>query len=580
MIRTTHERIGIVVECWDSLRRNALHYAHFIDACSINQDKNILVLSLNPSLASALAFSDQHPKSFVVDSTLLSVKRLMRLTDAVYRFEENTLKRMSGSLSVIAASAARFGLVVSNGYGLGHVMRMKSMAELLENHGSIAYISFSAALHNDAQNAVMHLASGEYLGCSQEHNIQYVREAAQRFIALFSPTHMLYDGNVIPDGLLAALAARPDIHLTWIRRGMWKEDVKPDFMARQALVDTIIEPGDHADVYDTGPTLRNLKDYFPPRTFFKTAPFYSTQNTVPFSSATARETLGLLPDTRYALLMLGVHCPHTILKDAVDAVRSMKDLTPVIAHWPMASTPPVQMVGAITVEMMPIASYFSAFEIIISAAGYNSFHEILETDIPAVFVPQEEAERDQQTARAQFADDHALAGFCRQHEVASQLGAKILTQIREYAMVATHRQTLRSGMVNNNAGIIRKALGISLENPAIFSRTTLMESKSFTRILKHAFKHVYKRNAHSHIVFLVAIGKADAARFMKKLKSYPISARQEYIVVTNSISPILLRRLGYKYLWVNDAWLSSEWAIKRQCITWLSVWKPKALKIL
>src|SRR5437763_579866 len=56
----------------------------------------------------------------------------------------------------------------------------------------------------------------------------------------------------------------------------------------------------------------------------------------------------------------------------------------------------------------PAANY-AAFDLVVAAAGYNGFHELLELGVPALFVPIER-ETDDQAARAAWAANAGLAG--------------------------------------------------------------------------------------------------------------------------------------------------------------------------
>ncbi|MFW8584402.1 glycosyltransferase [Rhizobium beringeri] len=79
--------------------------------------------------------------------------------------------------------------------------------------------------------------------------------------------------------------------------------------------------------------------------------------------------------------------------------------------------------GTLQKAIYPIARYFNAVDLIITNAGYNSFHECIYGGIPAIFVPNEAPEMDEQAVRAAYAQSSGL-GLClrsvdveRAHEV-------------------------------------------------------------------------------------------------------------------------------------------------------------------
>jgi len=54
-------------------------------------------------------------------------------------------------------------------------------------------------------------------------------------------------------------------------------------------------------------------------------------------------------------------------------------------------------------RLFPASRCLRAFDFVVSAAGYNSFHELLLSGTPALFVPNEHPQMDDQRARAEHA---------------------------------------------------------------------------------------------------------------------------------------------------------------------------------
>ena len=61
------------------------------------------------------------------------------------------------------------------------------------------------------------------------------------------------------------------------------------------------------------------------------------------------------------------------------------------------------------VHEFPFSRRFRAFDLAVSASGYNSFHELLRFGIPTLFIPNRNTALDDQRARARFAADTGLA---------------------------------------------------------------------------------------------------------------------------------------------------------------------------
>jgi UDP-N-acetylglucosamine:LPS N-acetylglucosamine transferase len=58
----------------------------------------------------------------------------------------------------------------------------------------------------------------------------------------------------------------------------------------------------------------------------------------------------------------------------------------------------------------------AAADLVVSAVGYNTFHELLYSRIPAIFIPQVAAYLDDQERRARAASDRGLAETVLAHE--------------------------------------------------------------------------------------------------------------------------------------------------------------------
>lgn len=529
-------KTAIVVPDWDALRRDDDAYRRFItDAQGRADEAGLIVFSCARTAASPIILRDEIPLSFVADTSILSEARLQYLTGQKRR----------------ASVTPRFGLIMSNGYGLGHVARMQSFGEALKNYGPVAFQSYSAAL----QDGAFYLPSAQYLGLPDEAARRYGREASLQFFNAFRPTHILYDGNVLPSGLLSALAARPEIHLTWIRRGQWRSDTAPKFMAQQALADLVIEPGDVSDIYDAGPTWNERYDYCPARLFLKTKPI-RPHNPAFLERDEALKSLKLDPLQKYVLLMPGaMQTSDGVVHECVEAVRST-GAVPVIAHWPMSHDKPPTIDGAIILERMPIAQFYRGFTAIISAAGYNAFHELLSCGVPTIFIPQEDSGRDAQLARAEWAVDHGYAALCRR----SALGL-----LPHLLNALEPRGPMAIDWHDDWYGVLQ-AMGITRTEAATIE--SLPVGRVGPRLFKKMHKRFLKRHKPFRTQFVLALN-INTDKFLKK-KIDP-----SYVIVTNSVDPIALRRAGYHYLWLNDV---KGFALKRQIASWLSVWRPQSLR--
>lgn len=543
-----HQKAGILIPDFDALRRNAQAYDAFITTLKTLRSDGLIILSAAPVISPANSLAAYIKTAFVTDTRLLSPARLNTLCQTLYRYENGALTNITLSPSHAAPKGAHIGLFVSNGFGLGHVTRMRALAHELSPHAPCTFLSLSAGLVDGACYA----PSPQYLDIKDAAARQYMHELVLRFFNHANPTHIIYDGNILPDGLLSALSLRPHIHLTWLRRGMWPNGAGAKHMPMQALCDVVLEPGDVADAADNGPSWRTRMDYCPPKTFLKTAPIRPLMPPH-LPREVVREQLGLTPNARYALIMLGATQKQedaNTLNAVLSALRG--HYQPVIAHWPMSHAAPPRLNDAITLERQDIQTLYPAFDVILSAAGYNSFHELLCTDIPLVFIPQEDEGRDQQLARAQFATAKGWSALCRRTELETlpQILTTLTPQCRPN--VAFHTDTpLLLGALNIPAN----------------TEVNTAQTSAKTQPIKPILKAMHKRLKNKGTAYNFVLANTENA--LKKCDP------KRDVIITNTISPVALRRAGFKYLWVNAL---SPWGTKRQLKTWLNIWRPTHIK--
>ena len=88
---------------------------------------------------------------------------------------------------------------------------------------------------------------------------------------------------------------------------------------------------------------------------------------------------------------------------------AVPDVTPVEIASPIAAQPLVPADGVRHLAVYPLGRYLAAFDLAVSAAGYNGFHELLLGQVPTLFVPNEHPIMDDQGARARWAERRGLA---------------------------------------------------------------------------------------------------------------------------------------------------------------------------
>lgn len=89
-----------------------------------------------------------------------------------------------------------------------------------------------------------------------------------------------------------------------------------------------------------------------------------------------------------------------------------------MAEWANSSGALDLWPGITVLKGMPLSQYFHAFDFTISAAGYNSFHEIINFGLPSILVPNQAPRMDDQAGRSAYAQDEGAAIELKEHEFA------------------------------------------------------------------------------------------------------------------------------------------------------------------
>jgi len=213
--------------------------------------------------------------------------------------------------------------------------------------------------------------------------------------------------HVSPPRILGSLREQiPHVQLVWSRRGLWQPGKNRGVERLSENFDVVVEPGDLASSIDQGATVAVRHETIP------ISPVIMTDPDEMLSRGEARDHLGIPSEGRAILVSLGDVDPseignlisHTrVVVDRVgpDQIHLFAPLHPL--HGDLIP----ESKGVVMSPVYPVSRYFNAFDGAISTAGYNSFHEIVASGLPAVFVPHRGAAIDDQARRAAFA---ALCG--------------------------------------------------------------------------------------------------------------------------------------------------------------------------
>jgi UDP:flavonoid glycosyltransferase YjiC (YdhE family) len=268
---------------------------------------------------------------------------------------------------------------------------------------------------------VEYLPFHTYLGCDIGRWNSFLREELNEMISFYNPRIVVFDGHVPYGGLVGAIDDNRQLASIWCRRGMWASHQGADIINRERHFDAVIEPRDIAESFDRGLTTQ-YRDRTRP-----VAPIRLLDPEELLDREAARCALDLRQDDPAVLIMFGSgnNYDYETVRNVVFARLDKVDKVQIVAaEWIITDQPNAPPAHVRRLNSYPISRMLAAFDFAISAAGYNSFHELLFANVPTIFVPNENPQQDDQLARAEFAECHGL-GLCVRRQAVYRLGPAI-----------------------------------------------------------------------------------------------------------------------------------------------------------
>ena len=320
--------------------------------------------------------------------------------------------RQAYSVPQTAPTRASLLLISSNGAGMGHLTRLMAYARRVEPYLVPHFLSLSQAVGVVAQYGYSfeYVPSAGVTGLSPKRWHDLFTERLLDAVARLRPAAVVFDGTWPYDGIRRVRDAHPEVHWIWSRRGMWRHGMNAEQLAKAAWFDDVLAPGELAEAYDMGMTSAAGGIRLGPVTLLDVDELDDRD--------TARRGLGLPPDPRLALVTLGAGNINDTSQQVGAVVAALRRLSvEICVTQAEIAASDRTMAGVHSVREFPLSRRFRAFDLAVSAAGYNSFHELMRFGVPTLFIPNQDTALDDQQGRARFASDRGLAHMLRRVSV-------------------------------------------------------------------------------------------------------------------------------------------------------------------
>lgn len=298
--------------------------------------------------------------------------------------------------------------VTDNGHGLGHLTRMLAVARRAGGRFRPLFLTLSEAypVLKDWGMPVEYMPSYRRMAMTRA---SFQPIFARRLLALLNhvrPRAVVVD-HIHPLPVMGQIRGLSrGIEWVWSRRGMWRRGFNVDALARSANFDTILEPSDVAAPMDAGATMydRDRVVTVPPVVLIP------PDEQLPRDRA--REELGLPREGKAVLILLS----DSETEKLASLIGRVRDVVREVAGPDTSLFAPLHILhrgrlpvieGVAMKPVYPMSRYLQGFDAVVSTAGYNSYHEVVASGVPAVFVARDTNSLDDQKRRAEFG---ALAG--------------------------------------------------------------------------------------------------------------------------------------------------------------------------
>jgi hypothetical protein len=227
---------------------------------------------------------------------------------------------------------------------------------------------------------------------------------------------LVFDGGYIFDSVYRTVLG--GVRGVWIRRGLW-QGTQDNSVAldREKAFDRVIVPseafeelnrpysrGEH--IHSVGPIVQGVA--------------LSSRSRDELRAALAERFARRFDRLAVSLLGGGVAADRGAQIQALCGLFERRsDTLHLVLVWPSATLESgwFGWGNSRVVRTERAAVLVAAADIVVTAAGYNSFHEVLYNRIPAIFVPQTGAFMDDQRARARAASERGLAETVEPNEL-------------------------------------------------------------------------------------------------------------------------------------------------------------------
>lgn len=360
---------------------------------------------------------------FLTETVLRNLPEISRFMRESVWLERHSLQHLEEALGLVRPGASDMAAVAhpsrtifipTNGVGLGHAQRCTLVAAAMKAPKDCAFAAFPSCVPLIRE---VGFSCTALVQKSAYHTDEYANDLMnyRRLGELVQQgDRLVFDGGYVFDSIYRTILEK-QLAAIWIRRGLWQAGQDNSVsLERERIFQKVLVPNEafeelnqpsawNLPVQHVGPILRIV-----------------TPSGPDLRQRLADQLAHPADELVVSMLGSGVASDRSA---QLQALCNMFERRPGCLHlvvvWPGAKVP-TSLYGwknTRVVQTKQAVALCQVADMAISAAGYNSFHEILYHQIPAIFMPQFAPYLDDQERRARAASDRGLAETVLAHEL-------------------------------------------------------------------------------------------------------------------------------------------------------------------
>jgi hypothetical protein len=292
----------------------------------------------------------------------------------------------------------------TNGVGFGHFTRLLAIAQSYKKLNPNAEIVFFTTMPTlqilSEFGFIGYHLPGRYRYDKMEANVwnPICEEMLSLVFSIHRPRAFVFDGAFPYRGMLNSLKSQDkDMLKVWVRRGSNKKNSKNIPVESIGKFNAIVRPGDSGKLNFEEEHNHNIP-------IVRTNPILIHNSEV--SGINIRERLGIPDFATLCYLQLGAGRINDIdseISMTLSALSDYEHVYTIVGESMLGERISSSMENVRILRDYPNSKFFNQFDFAVIAGGYNSYHEVVESELPSLCFPNLSTGRDDQLSRAMVA---------------------------------------------------------------------------------------------------------------------------------------------------------------------------------